>query len=64
LTLRRVTPVNIGRMIVAVAATVDMGKAKERTLYRAILSSCKLHASTGGIKVNRPRRNNEADQNL
>jgi hypothetical protein len=56
--------VNIGRMIVAVAVTVDMGKAKDRTLYKAILSSCKLHASTGGIKINRPRRNNEADQNL
>ena len=35
--LRRATPVTTGRMIVAVAVTVEMGNEKARILYRTTL---------------------------
>ena len=38
--LRRDTPVITGRMIVAVAVTVEMGKEKARILYRTMLQRC------------------------
>ena len=38
--LRRVTPVITGRMIVAVAVTVEMGNEKARILYRTMLQRC------------------------
>jgi len=41
-----VTPVNMGSKMVAVAVTVEMGKAKDRTLYKAMLQSCKLYTAT------------------
>ena len=40
------TPVNIGSKIVDVAVTVEMGKAKDRTLCNAMLQSCKPDTTT------------------
>ena len=37
----------MGRRMIAEAVTVEMGTAKNRTLYKAMLLSCKLRAISG-----------------
>lgn len=39
------TPVNMGRRMVAEVVIVEIGTAKDRTLYKAMLLSCKLRAN-------------------
>ena len=41
------TPVNMGRRIIAETVTVEMDTVKNRTLYKAMLLSCKLRAISG-----------------
>ena len=53
----------MGSKIVAVAVTVGMGKAKDRTLCKAMLQSCKLDTTRRQI-YDRPCGNNEAYQDL
>ncbi len=54
----------MGRMMVAVAVTVEMGIAKDRTLYKAMLQSCKLHTTTKRQDYDESCGNNEAYQDL
>ena len=42
---RSETPVSTGRMIVAVAVTVEMGSEKARILYRMMLQRNQAHAT-------------------
>ena len=55
---------NMGSMMVAVAVTVEMGKAKDRALYKAMLQSCKLHTTTRRRSYDELCGNNEAYQDL
>ena len=66
---RRETPVITGRMIVAVAVTVEMGSAKARILYMTMLQRYLINLTVDGFGMgngilNLPASDDESQQDL